>query len=325
MKVLFIGGTGNISTASTELALSQNIELWHLNRGSKPTMDGVKIITCDMNDETAAKQALSDHTWDCVVNWIAFTPEQVARDIQLFTGKTQQYIFISSASAYQSPLQNPFITEETELSNPFWQYSRDKIACENLLTDALKEGFPATIVRPSHTYSTFIPICIGGWDEYTTVDRMKKGLPIVVPGDGTSLWVVTHATDFAKGLVGLLGNKEALGEAFHITTDEVLSWDQIHQQIADIFDIKANIVHVTSDKIARLDEEYVGSLIGDKATSVIFDNSKIKRFVPDFKATTTFAEGIRGTIEWFEADRSRQIVNPDTVKFIETLIAGEEG
>lgn len=323
MKVLFIGGTGNISTASSELALSRGIELWHLNRGSKPPMDGVKIITCDINDEAAAEQALAGHEWDCVVNWVAFTPDQVERDVRLFTGKTQQYIFISSASAYQSPLQNPFITEETELSNPFWQYSRDKIACEKILTDALKQDFPATIVRPSHTYSTFIPICIGGWDEYTTVDRIKKELPIVVPGDGTSLWVVTHATDFAKGFVGLLGLKKAVGEAFHITTDEVLSWDQIHQQIADVFGVKANIVHITSDKIARLDEEYIGSLIGDKSTSVIFDNSKIKRFVPDFKATVPFAEGIRQTLEWFEADTARQVVNPDTVKFIETLIAGE--
>ncbi len=326
MKVLYIGGTGNISTASSRRALDNGIELWHINRGKTlSSLNGVKTITCDINNPNHARQALAGHEWDCVVNWIAFTPEQVKRDLALFSHHTRQYIFISSASCYQTPLQNPVITEQTPLSNPFWQYSRDKITCEDLLLQAFRDsGFPATIVRPSHTYSNVIPIPIGGWTDYTTVDRIKKGLPIVVHGDGSSLWVVTHAEDFAKGFNGLIGNEKAIGEAFHITSDELLTWNQIHQQLAAAVGAEAEIVHVTTDKICRFDpEEYVGSLLGDKATSVIFDNSKIKRFVPDFRATIPFAEGIKRVIDWFEAEPSRQIVNAADNAFIDRLIASE--
>jgi nucleoside-diphosphate-sugar epimerase len=324
MKILYIGGTGNISTASSHQALNDGIELWHLNRGKAPAVSGTRVITCDINDPAQARQALANHEWDCVVNWIAFTPEQVQRDLELFTNRTRQYIFISSASCYQTPLENPFITERTPLSNPFWQYSRNKIACEELLMKAFRDtGFPATIVRPSHTYSNVIPIPIGGWTEYTTVDRIKKGLPIVVHGDGSSLWVLTHAEDFARGFNGLLGNEEAIGEAIHITSDEVLTWNQIHQQLAAAVGATADIVHVTSDKICRFDPEYVGSLLGDKSASVIFDNSKIKGLVPGFKATIPFAEGIKRTIAWFDAEPSRQAINPADNEFIDRLIASE--
>lgn len=325
MKVLYIGGTGNISTASSHRALAGGIELWHLNRGKTvSSIDGVKKLTCDVNDPNQVRQALEGHEWDCVVNWIAFTPGQVQRDLDLFANKTRQYIFISSASCYQTPLQNPVITERTPLSNPFWQYSRDKIACEELLMKAFREnGFPATIVRPSHTYSNVIPIPLGGWTEYTTVDRIRKGLPVVVHGDGSSLWVLTHAEDFAKGFNGLIGNGEAIGEAVHITSDEVLTWDQSHRQLAEAVGAEANIVHVTSDKICRFDPEYVGSLLGDKTASVIFDNSKIKGLVPDFKATIPFAEGIKKVIEWFDADPARQVINQADNAFIDRLIASE--
>lgn len=325
MKVLYIGGTGNISTASSRRALAGGIELWHLNRGkTAASIDGVKKLTCDINDPDQARQALEGHEWDCVVNWIAFTPGQVQRDLDLFADRTRQYIFISSASCYQTPLQNPVITERTPLSNPLWQYSRDKIACEELLMKAFREnGFPATVVRPSHTYSNVIPIPLGGWTEYTTVDRIRKGLPIVVHGDGSSLWVLTHAEDFAKGFNGLIGNGEAIGEAVHITSDEVLTWDQIHRQLAEAVGAEAKIVHVTSDKICRFDPEYVGSLLGDKTASVIFDNSKIKRLVPEFKATIPFKEGIKMVIEWFDADPSRQVINPADNAFIDRLIASE--
>lgn len=218
MKVLFIGGTGNISAAVSKLALEQGIDLYHLNRGNKPALDGVNNLVADIADSIAVKKMLSNHIWDVVVNWVAFTPEDVIRDIKTFEGKVGQYIFISSASVYQKPPVHYIISETTPLDNPFWDYARNKIACENLLMDEfVRKEFPVTIVRPSHTYSTVIPVTLGGWTEYTVIDRIKKGLPVVVQGDGTSLWTLTHADDFAIGFLGLFGNNLALGEAFHIT------------------------------------------------------------------------------------------------------------
>ncbi|WP_018276662.1 SDR family oxidoreductase [Teredinibacter turnerae] len=325
MKVLFIGGTGNISTACSCLAVETGIELWHLNRGKTGNqIQGVKTLVADINDRAALEDVLADHVWDCVVDWIAFTPEQVQRDIELFSGKTEQFIFISSASCYQSPPDSPVITEHTPLNNPYWQYSRDKIACEALLLKAHKDiGFPVTIVRPSHTYSNVIPIAIGGWEEYTAIERMKRGLPVVVHGDGSSLWVLTHSEDFAQGFNGLIGRQESIGESYHITSDEVLTWNQIYQQIADALGVEAKLVHVTSDRICRYDPEYVGPLLGDKTASVIFDNSKIRQLVPDFQCTTPFAEGIKTTLEWFEADPTRQTVSDAANKMMDELIASE--
>lgn len=325
MKVLFIGGTGNISTSTSCLALESGVDLWILNRGlSAGTIPGAKHIQCDIANEDSVAKLLAKHDWDCVVNWVAFEQKDVERDIRLFSGKAAQYIFISSASCYQTPLQNPIITENTPLENPLWEYSQNKITCENRLIQEFKQkGFPVTIVRPSHTYSTVIPICIGGWTEYTTVDRLKRGQPIVVPGDGTSLWVLTHARDFAKGILGLIGHVQSIGEAFHITSDELLTWNQIHLQLAAALNVKAEIVHVTSDRICRLDPEYTGSLLGDKSNSAIFDNSKIKQFVPNFHASIAFADGIKSTLEWFEAKPSRQYVSAETNTFMESLIATE--
>ena len=325
MKVLFIGGTGNISTATSRLALEKGVDLWLLNRNkSTVTIQGANQILCDINDEAKATHLLSEHVWDCVVNWIAFEPKDVERDIRLFGGKTGQYIFISSASCYQTPLQFPIITENTPLDNPLWEYSQNKIACERILLKEFEEkGFPATIVRPSHTYSTVFPICIGGWKEYTTVDRILRGLPIVVPGDGTSLWVLTHAEDFAKGFYGLLGLEQSVGEAFHITSDELLTWNQIHQQLAAALGMDANIVHVTTDRICKADPEYIGSLLGDKATSVIFDNAKIKRFVPDFHANIPFAKGIQKTLAWFDANPDQKHISNETNSFIDMLVRTE--
>jgi len=326
MKVLFIGGTGNISTSSSCLALEEGIELWHLNRGSSGNpIRGVTTIHCDVNDTNALKSALDGHEWDCVVNWIAFKPEDVERDIALFTGKTEHYIFISSASCYQTPPESPVITETTPLNNPYWQYSRDKIRCEQLLLKAYSDyGFPATIVRPSHTYSKrVIPLAIGAWTEYTAVDRIQKGLPVVVHGDGSSLWVLTHADDFATAFVGLLGRSESIGEAYHITSDEVLTWNQIYQRLAEVIGVEAKLVHVTSDKICRYDDSYTGSLLGDKSSSVIFDNSKIKQLLPEFQCTTLYSEGIRTTLEWFEAEPERKIISEATNHFMDTLIRSE--
>jgi nucleoside-diphosphate-sugar epimerase len=320
MKILFIGGTGNISLASSRLLLTMGHDLWLLNRtGSHPDLPGAKFIRGDIAD---AQAQLLGHEWDVVVNWIAFTAADVERDMRLFRDKTRQYVFVSSASCYQNPGPTPYITERTPLENPFWEYSRNKIAAERALVSAHEKWrFPATIVRPSHTYSTVIPLTIGGWQEYTAVARMKQGKPVVVQGDGTSVWTLTHAEDFACGFSGLLGNSGAIGEDFHITSDEFLTWDRIYQLTAEAAGCEAHIVHVTSERICAMDANYTGTLLGDKSVSAIFDNSKIKRLVPGFRAAIPYREGIKGTIAWFEADPARQVVDPATDAFIERLIA----
>lgn len=322
MKILFIGGTGNISLATSRALLSQGHQLWLLNRtGHHPELQGAHFICGDINSEDA-QQNLQLQEWDVVVNWIAFTAADVTRDIKLFRDNTRQYVFISSASCYQNPGPTPVITERTPLENPFWEYSRNKIAAERTLIAACEtEDFPTTIVRPSHTYSTVIPLTIGGWQEYTAVARMKQGKPVVVQGDGTSLWTLTHPEDFARGFIGLLGNRAALGEDFHITSDEFLSWNEIYQLTAEAAGAEARIVHVTSDRICAMAPDYTGTLLGDKSVSAIFDNSKIKRLVPDFRAQIPYREGIKRTVAWFEADASRQVINPATEALIERLIA----
>jgi nucleoside-diphosphate-sugar epimerase len=313
MKVLFIGGTGIISSASTALAIEQGIELFLLNRGNRPDLpDGAINLIADIRDQQATARALADHRFDAVVNWIAFTPEDIERDLKLLREKTSQYIFISSASAYQKPVGYYRITEDTPLANPYWAYSRNKIACEERLMRAYREdGFPFTIVRPSLTYGdTQIPLVTNSWQlPYTAVARMRQRKPVIIPGDGTSLWTITHNSDFAKGLVGLLGHQQAIGHAFHITSDEVLTWDQIYAAVAAAIGVEPNIVHIASDFIAACLPDMTGSLIGDKAVSVVFDNSKIKRFVPGFCATTPFARGIRQTLAWFDADPARQQID----------------
>lgn len=322
MKVLFIGGTGNISTSVSRLCIDRGIDLYLLNRGTrKVSIPKAKTIIGDIAREDKLKSDLASHQWDAVVDWIAFTLQDVERDIRLFKGKTKQFLFISSASTYQKPLSHPVVTESTPLANPYWQYSRDKIACEERLNRAYREeGFPITIVRPSLTYDTVIPVPIGGWTEYTAIDRMKRGKQIIVHGDGTSLWTVTHAEDFAKGFVGLIGHQQAIGQPFHITSDEILTWDQIHQAVADAAGCEPNIVHIASEFLAKHDPSLVGSLIGDKAVSVIFDNSKIKRFVPDYTATIPFSQGIRRTLAWFEADPARKIVREETNAMMDRIL-----
>jgi len=322
MKVLFIGGTGNISTSVSKLCIKKGIDLYLLNRGLREnTIEKARIINGDINNLSQIKEILKDHQWDAVVNWIAFHENDIERDIELFRNKTKQYIFISSASAYQKPPLNPIITESTPLKNPFWEYSRNKIACEERLNKAYREeDFPITIVRPSLTYDTVIPVAIGGWTEYTIIDRMKKGKKIIVHGDGTSLWVVTHAEDFAKGFVGLIGNQYAIGNAFHITTDEVLTWNQIYETIAETISVEPNIVHIPSDFIVKHESSLLGSLLGDKSYSVIFDNSKIKKYVLDFTATISFKEGIKRTIDWFYAKPERKIIRKETDDMMDRII-----
>jgi len=282
MKVLFIGGTGNISSRVSRLSLDQGIELYHLNRGNRQAIEGVINLVADISDIQQVKKALVKNSWDVVVNWIAFTPQDITRDFELFESNTRQYIFISSASAYQKPPLNYLITESTPLRNPYWEYSRNKIACEELLMTLYRDrNFPVTIVRPSHTYYSVLPVSLAGWEEYTIVDRIKKGLPIVVHGDGTSLWTLTHADDFAKGFIGLLDNQLAIGESFHITSDEVLSWNQIYQTLANAAGCEAKIIHIPSEFISDYADKHNfpserGNLLGDKSHCAIFDNSKIK-------------------------------------------------
>jgi nucleoside-diphosphate-sugar epimerase len=316
MKVLFIGGTGLISSACSELALQRGIDLYLLNRSRSvkyPVPEGAQLLVGDVHfDAPALARMLEVHHFDAVVDWIAFTPEDIERDLRLFSGRTGQFVFISSASAYQKPPRNYLITEETPLENPFWEYSRNKIACEKRLVHAQREqAFPVTIVRPSLTYGpSQIPLCVGSWQHpYTVIDRMKRGRPVIVPGDGTSLWVLTWNGDFAKGFLGLLGNPKTIGGAYHITSDEVLTWNQIYHEVGRALGVELEIVHIPSDLIAAYDPEALGSLTGDKANSSVFDNSKIKALVPDFRCTVRWSDGVRRAIDWFEADRSRQTID----------------
>jgi nucleoside-diphosphate-sugar epimerase len=326
MKVLFIGGTGNISTSVSKLCVEKGMELFLLNRGKRGVdIPGARTVIGDISEPSKIAVTLENHNWDVVVDWIAFTTEHIERDIKLFKGKTKQYIFISSASAYQKPPSYPIITESTPLCNPYWEYSRNKIACEERLNRAYREeDFPITIVRPSFTYDTVIPLAIGGWDEYTVIDRMKKGKKIIVHGDGTSLWTVTHSEDFAKGFVGLIGHQQAIGHPFQITSDEVLTWDQIYRTTADALNIEPNIVHIPTDFICKYDSSMTGTLLGDKSHCAIFDNTKIKMFVPGFKATIPFKEGVRRTLAWFEADRKRQVVKKETNEMMDRIIEAFE-
>ncbi len=330
MKALFIGGTGLISTAVSELACKKGIELYLLNRGKSSKQTGLeppaeaKQIVADINDPQQVSKALGDQTFDVIVNWINFVPENIHRDVELFSGKCGQYIFISSASAYQKPVSHYRITESTPLANPHWQYSRNKIACEEALLGAYREkGFPATIVRPSLTYGeTMIPHVVGSWDmPWTIVDRMRKGREVIVPGDGTSLWVITHNTDFAKGFVGLMGHPQTIGHAFHITTDEVVTWDQILQEVARAAGTKADIVHIPSELLRAYDPGLGSDLMGDKVHSVVFDNTKLKTFVPDYVATCSLAEGVRRSVAYFEADPARQQVDEKANEFMDDMIS----
>lgn len=326
MKVLFIGGTGFISTSVSRLALARGIDLYLLNRGLvKADLPGAKRLVADIRQPEPVRGALRDAKFDAVVDWIAYTPEDIERDLAIFRGRTKQFIFISSASAYQKPPGHHVIRESTPLHNPYWEYSRNKIACEECLTRAWREeAFPVTIVRPSLTYGDAnFPIALGGWGCYTLADRLKRGKPIIVHGDGSSLWVVTHAEDFAKGFLGLVGNPQALGEAFHITSDEVLTWNQIYETIADALGVKANLVHLTSDFIARVSPALTGTLLGDKTWSAVFDNSKIKAFVPGYQAVIPFREGIRRTLAWFDADKSRQRVDEAVNAELDRILAAD--
>jgi len=314
MNVLFIGGTGIISTACTELAVERGHRVTLLNRSGHAEIAGAEAIAADINQPAQVAAALGNRTWDVVVDFLTFTPAQIEERIALFAKRTGQFVFISSASAYQKPLRGHYlITESTPLANPQWDYSRNKIACEDrLLAEHRENEFPVTIVRPSLTYgNTVIPLAANSWQKsYTVVDRMRRGAPVIIPGDGLSLWTITHNTDFAKGLVGLLGHHGALGHAFHITSDEATTWDELYAATAEAAGVsEPKFVHIASDFICACLPEKIGSLLGDKSHSAVFDNTKIKRFVPDYVATTRFRDGIARTLAWFDADPARRQVD----------------
>ena len=318
MKILFIGGTGVISTSVSQLCIEKGFELYLLNRGksSRQAPGGAKIITGDINDVASVKKLLEGHKFDSVVDWIAFTEDDVKRDFELFKEKTGQFVFISSASIY-NPKRSMPITENTPVENPFWKYSQAKIACENYLMKVYKEeNFPVTIVRPSHTYDkTKVPIRI----EYLPLHRMKTGKPVIIHDDGNSLWTLTHTKDFAKGFIGILGNPKTIGEVYQITSDETLTWNQIAQTLADKMGCELKIAHLPSEFIAKYDEEWGAGLFGDKANDAVFDNSKIKSLVPDFKATIPFSKGAEEIAGWY-SDPKNQIVDYELDKLMDKMI-----
>ncbi|HEX3791679.1 MAG TPA: NAD-dependent epimerase/dehydratase family protein [Pseudonocardiaceae bacterium] len=322
VRVLFVGGTGIISSACCRRALSVGIELHVLNRGAstiRPVTAGTHEHRADIRDADAVRAALGDLDFDAVVNFVAFTPEHIQADLELFRGRTKQYVFISSASAYQTPPGRVPVLESTPLRNPVWRYSRQKIACEDVLVRAYREdGFPVTIVRPSHTYDRTAVPTVGGW---TVVDRMRRGQEIVVHGDGTSLWTLTHHADFAVGFVGLLGNPLAIGESFHITSDEAPTWNQIIGTLADAAGVaEPRVVHVSSDAIAAADRDWGDALLGDMAHSMIFDNAKIRSVVPEFRPVIPFRQGAREIIEWYDADPARQRVDEKLSATMDRLV-----
>ena len=326
LKVLFIGGTGVISSACARVAVEHGIDLFVLNRGrstDRPLPPGVTTLRADAREPRSVRQEIKDLDFDAVVNWVAFTPDQVQTDIELFSGRTGQYVFISSASAYQTPPARVPVTESTPLRNPFWAYSRGKIACEDLLVAAYREqGFPATIVRPSHTYDqTSVPFD-GRW---TVLGRMLAGKPVIVHGDGTSLWTLTHNEDFARAFVPLLAHTRTLGDAIQITSDDVLTWNQIAEALAAALGVTARLLHVPSDAIAAADPDWGAGLLGDKAHSMVFDNAKLRSIVPGWRAVIPFEQGAREIVEWYLADPARQVTDASLDAVMDKLVAAWTG
>ncbi|MBO1737364.1 SDR family oxidoreductase [Leifsonia sp. TF02-11] len=320
-RTLFIGGTGVISSACVARALDKGHEVTVVNRGNsalRPLPEGVEVLHADIRDPESVHAVLGERSFDVAAEFLAFTPEHIRTDFDLFEGRVGQFVFISSASAYQTPPARMPVIESTPLRNPFWQYSRDKIACEDLLVEAYRDrGFPITIVRPSHTYDrTMIPTT-GHW---TDLARMRRGAPVVVHGDGTSRWTITHNTDFAVAFVGLLGRPEAVGDSFHITSDEAPTWDQIYCYLAEALGVEAELVHVASETIAAALPDLGPGLLGDKAHSMHFDNAKVKALVPEYEARVAFAHGAGEIVDWYLADASRQQLDPDLDAAFDRLV-----
>ncbi len=326
LKVLFIGGTGTISMAITRRLAERGDEVYLINRGSRTDElpDSVKLINADISNEEDVRNKISGLSFDSVCDFIGFVPEQLERDFRLFSGRTKQFMYISSASAYHKPVRSYVINEGTTLANPYWEYSRNKIACEELLMKHYREdGFPVTVVRPSHTYDErSVPLGVHGKNgSWQVLKRMTEGKPVIIHGDGTSLWTMTHNSDFAKGFCGLVGNPHAVGEAFQITNDETLTWNQIYQCIADALNVELKAYHVSSEFLAAVsDYDLTGSLIGDKACSVVFDNSKLKKAVPEFRPEVHFEDGIKRTIENVLSNPELQREDPEFDQWCDRVI-----
>ena len=332
MKILIIGGTGTISSAITRQLVAAGHDVWLLNRGSRNASlpEGVNVLVSDIHDEEKVQSLLGDTCFDAVCEFIGFVPADVERDIRLFSGRTRQYVFISSASTYNKPVRNYLITEGTSQANPYSQYAREKMACEAVLMKAYREqGFPVTIIRPSHTYSeTGIPTSVrglkGGWP---IAKRMIEGKPVIIQGDGSSLWTMTWCEDFASGFIGLLDNPKAIGEAFQITSDESLTWNQIYQAIADALGVELKAYHVSSDFLAAVSPKewkLEANLTGDKAATVVFDCSKLKRAVPGYCASTRFSEGVRKSVAYMLAHPELQVEEPDYDAWCDRVIEAIE-
>lgn len=332
MRILFIGGTGTISSAITRQLAESEHELWLLNRGnrSNEVPKGVRQIKADIDNEKDVLEQLGDATFDAVCEFIGFVPAQVERDIRLFQGRTRQYIYISSASAYHKPARNYIINEGTTLANPHWQYSRDKIACEELLMKHYREeGFPVTIVRPSHTYcERSVPVGLHGTKgSWQVLRRMQQGKPVIVHGDGSSLWTMTWNEDFARGFIGLIGNPHAIGESFQIMSDESLTWNQIYEAVAEAMGVSAHLYHVSSDflnAVAPKEYDVEGNLLGDKAVTVVFDCSKLKRIVPYFHPRVRFEEGVRKCVAFLLSHPELQVEDPEFDAWCDHVIAIQE-
>ncbi len=333
MKALFIGGTGTISAAISKQLIENGCELYLLNRGNRNALlpAGAKELRADINDEQAVAALIQDLSFDVIADFIAFVPAQLERDYRLFKGKTRQFIFISSASAYQKPLSDYRVTESTPLANPYWKYSRNKIDCEEYLMKLYREeGFPVTIVRPSHTYDErSLPLGLhGNQGNWSVAKRMLEGKPVIIHGDGTSLWTMTHNSDFARAFIGLMGNIHAVGEAVQITSDETVTWNQVYESIAAVLGVKLNAVHIASDFLAACGEkagmDLTGGLLGDKANSVVFDNTKLKRLVPGYAATVRFDQGVRMTIEYILAHPEYQREDKEFDEWCDKVIAAQE-
>ena len=332
MKILLIGGTGTISSAITRQLATSGHDLWLLNRGNRKddVPAGVRQVICDINNEAEVLRQIGGTMFDAVCGFIGFLPSQVERDIRLFKGRTRQYVYISSASAYNKPARNHIITEGTSLANPYWQYSRDKIACEELLMKEYREnGFPVTIVRPSHTYcERAIPVSVHGpKGSWQVLKRMIEGKAVLVQGDGSSLWTLTWNEDFAKGFIGLLGNPKAIGEPFQIMSDESLTWNQIYQCVADALKVEFKPYYVASQFLAAVapkEYDFTGNLLGDKSTTVVFDCSKLKHAVPGYQATTRFDEGVRRCVAYILAHPELQIEDPEFDAWCDRVIEAQE-
>ncbi|MBD5785393.1 SDR family oxidoreductase [Cellulosimicrobium terreum] len=321
LRVLVLGGTGTISAATVarSLVLGHDVTIVTRGRSARPVPAGVTHLTADLFDPASVAAAIGGREFDVVAQFMAFTPEHVAADVERFAGRTGQYVFVSSASAYQKPPARLPVTESTPLRNPFWQYSRDKIACEDVLVEAYRSsGFPVTVVRPSHTYDrTGVPT-LGGW---TDLARMRAGRPVVVHGDGTSLWTLTHADDVAVGIAGLLGRSEAHGEAFTVTGDHTPTWDQVYTWLGAAAGVEPDLVHVASETIARVLPDLGPGLLGDKAHSVVFDCARLRALVPSFGTTVTYDRAAVGQVEWFDAHPELQVVDPELDAAFDRLVA----